>query len=114
MRALVTGAAGFIGLFLTKALIKKGYSVRGLLMPQENGDALSSLGVDIRRGDLTKPETLKGITTDIDIIFHLATRTLDWGTRKQFEPIMVGGTENLLADADENVSRFVYFSSILK
>lgn len=112
MRALVTGAGGFIGFYLTKTLVKKGHTVRGLLMPQENGDALSSLGVDIRRGDLTKPETLKGITADIDIIFHLATRTLDWGSKKQFEAIMVGGTKNLLADADKNTSRFVYFSSI--
>lgn len=38
--------------------------------------------------------------------------TLDWGTRKQFEIIMVDGTRNLLKGACGNVSRFVYGSSI--
>jgi nucleoside-diphosphate-sugar epimerase len=48
----------------------------------------------------------------MDIVFHLAARTLDWGTRKQFETVMVDGTRNLLEKSQGHVSRFVYCSSV--
>ena len=112
MNILITGAAGFIGSHLAKALTEQRHSVRGLLMPREDGDALEALGVDIRRGDLTRPDSLSGVTEDVDIVYHLAARTLDWGTRKQFEAIMVDGTRNLLEESRGQVARFVYCSSI--
>jgi len=112
MRYLVTGAAGFIGFHLAKKLVEQGNTVRGLLLPQENGADLEALGVEIRRGDLTRPDTLAGVAKDIDIVYHLAARTLDWGTRKQFEAVMVDGTRNLLVESEGLVSRFVYCSSL--
>jgi nucleoside-diphosphate-sugar epimerase len=112
VKALVTGAAGFIGSFLAKALLEKGHDVRGLLMRHENADDLEKLGMDIFRGDLTDPDTLKGVTGNTDVVFHLATRTLDWGTFRQFKTIMIDGTSNLLKESGGKISRFVYFSSI--
>lgn len=112
MKFLVTGAAGFIGYHLTKKLVEQGHTVRGLLLPQENGEALEEMGVEIRRGDLTRPDTLVGVAAGVDIVYHLAARTLDWGTRKQFETVMVDGTRNLLAELEGLVSRFVYCSSL--
>jgi nucleoside-diphosphate-sugar epimerase len=112
MKVLITGAAGFIGFNLTKALVEKGHSVRGLLLPQEDGQALEILGVEIFRGNLTAPDSLIGVANGMDIVFHLAARTLDWGTRKQFETVMVDGTRNLLETSCGHVSRFVYCSSV--
>lgn len=112
MNILITGAAGFIGFHLTKVLVEKGHSVRGLLLPQENGQALEKLGVDIFRGNLTQPDSLVGVAHGMDMVFHLAARTLDWGTRKQFETVMVDGTRHLLEASRGHVSRFVYCSSI--
>ena len=111
MNILITGAAGFIGLHLTQALVEKGHQVRGLLMPQEDGQVLEKLGVEIFRGNLTEPDTLKGLAEDMEVVFHLAARTLDWGSRRQFEAIMVDGTRNLLEESRE-LSRFVYCSSV--
>lgn len=112
MKALVTGAGGFIGTFLLKALNKKNYEIRGLFLPDEDGTFAEGLGVEIVRGDLTKPETISGICDGIDIVFHLATRVLDWGSVKIFKKVMVDGTGNLLVESSGKVKRFVYFSSI--
>jgi nucleoside-diphosphate-sugar epimerase len=112
MNILITGAAGFIGSHLTQALVEKGHSVRGLLLPQEDGQGLGKLGVEIFRGNLTRPDSLAGVADGMDIVFHLAARTLDWGTRKQFESVMVDGTRHLLEASRRHASRFVYCSSI--
>ena len=112
MHALVTGAAGFIGSHLSKELLMRGYAVKGLLLHHEDGSGLEELGMEIVRGDLTNPDSLKGVCRDIDTVFHLATRTLDWGSYKQFERVMVDGTLNLLNEARGQIKRFVYFSSI--
>ena len=112
MNILITGAAGFIGFHLTKELVKKGHRVRGLLLPQEDGKALEQMGVEIFRGNLTAPDSLEGAAHAMDIVFHLAARTLDWGTRKQFEVVMVDGTRNLLEASQGQIGRFVYCSSV--
>ena len=84
MKALVTGATGFIGSVLTKDLIGQGHQVRALALPGENTTALKKLGVEVLAGDLLKRETITGICDGIDTVFHLAGRVTDWGTREQF------------------------------
>lgn len=112
MKALVTGAGGFIGSHLAAELLKTGHTVRGLFFPGESTGGLEQMGMETVYGDLTDIESVRGFADGMDIVFHLATRTLDWGTRKQFESIMVGGTENLLNVCQGKAARFIYFSSI--
>jgi nucleoside-diphosphate-sugar epimerase len=112
MKALVTGATGFIGSFLTRRLIADGYRVRALALPAEDTNALQKLGGEIFRGDLTKLESLHGICDGIDIVFHLAGRVTDWGTKQQFYDAIYKATDNLLREAAGKASRFVYVSSI--
>ncbi len=112
MRALVTGATGFIGSVLVKELAARGHRVRALAFPEEQVYSLVQLGVEIVRGDLTVQESLRGICDGIDTVFHLAGRVTDWGTRKQFYSAIYNATENLLKEAAGKASRFVYTSSI--
>lgn len=117
MKALVTGLGGFIGSFLLEGLRKKNYKIRGLFLPGEDSAKAEKLGVEVFRGDLTKAETLSGICDGVDVVFHLATRVLDWGSMNAFRSVMVGGTENLLYETLDSelkgeVKRFVYFSSV--
>jgi len=112
MKALVTGAGGFIGRALVAGLHSRGYAVRGLFLPGEDAAAVEKLGVEVFRGDLTKPETLTGAADGVNLVFHLAARVLDWGRMDLFDRIMVRGTENLLAECRGKIDRFVYFSSI--
>ena len=112
MKALVTGAGGFIGSFLLRELKKRGYTIRTLFLPEEDAAEALELGVEITRGDITRRETLQGLTGGIDIVFHLATRVLDWGSMSLFRRVMVDGTRNLLEESRGAIKRFVYFSSL--
>lgn len=111
MKTLVTGATGFIGSVLVRELLKKGHAVRALAMEGEDITRLESAGVEVRRGDLMKKETLRGLCDGIDTVFHCAARVTDWGTRKQFYDAIFTATENLLGEAAGKSRRFVYLSS---
>ena len=112
MKALVTGATGFIGSVLVKELIARGHGVRALAFPEEKVSGLVKQGAEICRGDLTAPESLRGICDGIDTVFHLAGRVTDWGTKKQFYTAIYNATENLLKEAAGKAQRFVYVSSM--
>ena len=83
-RVLVTGARGFIGGFLCKRLLTEGHAVAAMATTENNTQYLRDMGMEVRVGDLTRPETIKRICDDIDIVVHLAARVGYAGTRKQF------------------------------
>lgn len=112
MKALVTGATGFIGSVLVRELIRQGHQIRALVLPAEDAGTLEKPGVEIVRGDLTQPATLKNLCHDVDTVFHLAGRVTDWGTKKQFYTAIYDATHHLLQEAAGAARRFVYVSSI--
>jgi nucleoside-diphosphate-sugar epimerase len=71
------------------------------------------MGVVIVRGDLTKPETIRGICDGIDTVYHLAARVTYWGTRKEFYDTIYEATKNLLEEAAGRARSFVYVSSVV-
>lgn len=93
---LVTGCTGYIGSHLTKKLLHIGKAVRGLVLPQEREHAteLADAGMEIWPGDLLIPATLQGITTNVNIIYHLAG--IHGATIQHIENVYVRGTHNLI------------------
>jgi len=92
MRALVTGAAGFLGRVLCRRLAGRGLAVRALV----RGPA-SDLpgGVELVRGDVTDPAALARAVPDCDMVFHLAG-VRRGATREDFRRTNAGGTRLLL------------------
>lgn len=112
MLALVTGATGFIGGRLCRELAARGVDVRALVLPGEGVDHIESFITEIARGNITSPLSLRGSADDVDIVFHLAARVVDWGTREDFYSSILDGTKNLLEECTGRTSRYVQVSSI--
>jgi len=112
MKAVVTGATGFLGSYLTRALIRRGDSVRILARTAERGAALHAAGAEVRLGDLGEPGSIQGIAEGMDVVFHLA-RSATSASAEVFERIDVQGTEQMLIEAERaGVRRFVYVGTL--
>jgi nucleoside-diphosphate-sugar epimerase len=114
-KVLVTGGSGFIGGRLAESLIKKGFAVRLLLREEGRADELLGMGAEPFRGDLTKPETLKGALEGVEEIYHSAARLGRWkDTTEDIRRVNVDGTRNLLElAAGAGIRHFLLVSSAI-
>ncbi|HZZ86011.1 MAG TPA: NAD-dependent epimerase/dehydratase family protein [Anaeromyxobacteraceae bacterium] len=72
MRALVTGAGGFLGNHLARALVERGHAVRALVRPGGARGDLGALPVEVVEGDATRLDDLRRAVRGCDLVFHLA------------------------------------------
>ncbi|MCD6116187.1 NAD-dependent epimerase/dehydratase family protein [bacterium] len=114
IKVFVTGATGFTGGHLARALNKKGYQVRCLVRSKEKGAGLESLGMELAVGDLTDKKSLVPALNGIDIVYHIAAVYREQNIpRKRFWEVNVEGTKNLLeASAETGIKRFVHCSTV--
>lgn len=114
MKALVTGATGFIGSHLVEELISRGCEVTCLVRKTSELKWIDGLKTDIIYGDCEEEDSLSYIPQDSEYVFHLAGLTK---ARKDedFFCVNVKGTENLLKAVSKksaDLKRFVYLSSL--
>jgi nucleoside-diphosphate-sugar epimerase len=114
MKALVTGAAGFLGGHLVDMLLERGDEVRAMVRPVEDISYLQSLkGVEIVKGDLTDVESLKRAVKGVQRVYNIAAKTGPWGLEEVYHAVNVRGlTDLILASMDAGVQRIVHTSSI--
>ncbi len=113
MRALVTGANGFIGRFLVEALLRRGCAVRCFTLEGERADWPDDESVEVVTGDICREETLTAAVQGVDYVFHLAGVKTVWDEATYFR-INVHGTKNLLhalLESGHRIRRFVFASS---
>jgi dihydroflavonol-4-reductase len=113
MKALLTGASGFIGGNLARELVRGGYSVRALIRPGANCRYLADLDLEVAGGDLLDRESLQRAVRGCDVVFHAAALyTFYTPDPKLIYKTNVEGTENLLAAClSAGVQRVVFTSS---
>lgn len=113
-RVMVTGATGFIGAAVSRALLRHGYQVRALVRPGARTDNLDGLAVEIVHGDLARPETLPAALAGCAALVHSAADYRLWTPDPDsVYRINVDGTRALLdAAADAGVQRVVYTGSV--
>jgi dihydroflavonol-4-reductase len=115
MHVLVTGATGFTGGQLARALRQRGHRVRALVRPRSLTKAkpLESLGIDIAPGDLTDPASLLPAASGIDVVYHVAATYREAGQPPSvYTEINVDGTRHILEAARAaRVRRVVHCST---
>lgn len=109
-RALVTGGGGFLGLYIVEALLADGWQVRVFCRGQYQ--ALLDLDVEVINGDLVDSGQITAACADIDVVFHVASKTGPWGNYQDFYATNVLGTENVIAGClAQGVKKLIYTSS---
>jgi len=112
MKAVVTGATGCIGTVLCRKLKAGGWKVRALVRPGREYGHIAEHISEIHTGNILAPESLEGLVAGADVVFHLAARVSDYGSKKQFYEPILDGTRNMLDACAGRVGRFVHVSSI--
>ncbi|HXI21111.1 MAG TPA: NAD(P)H-binding protein, partial [Gemmatimonadales bacterium] len=72
MKALVTGATGFVGSHLVEALVQHGAQVTALVRSPHKAEPLTRLGVRQVPGQLLDPDALRQAVAGQDRVFHVA------------------------------------------
>jgi len=72
LRVLVTGATGFTGGHLARALKARGDDVYAMVRTAAPSTSLADAGIQIRRGDLANPASLSAAVTGIDLVYNVA------------------------------------------
>ena len=110
MRALVTGANGFLGSYLVRHLLQQNYEVTAMTRRRDEG--LASLDVEMAHGDVRDFDSVLSACTGQDIVFHTAGISGIWGPWKKYYTTNTVGTRNVVdACVQSSVRRLIYTSS---
>ena len=110
MKALVTGGGGFLGGAIVSRLLARGDEVRSFARGSYLD--LTTLGVEVRRGDLADKFAVAEAVRGCDVIFHVAAKAGIWGAHEEYYRTNVVGTQNVLAACHQSgVRRLVCTSS---
>jgi dihydroflavonol-4-reductase len=113
MKALVTGATGFIGSAITRQLVSDGVDVKVLVRDTSDPRNLEGLNVERAHGDIRDADSMRAALRGCDTLFFAAAYFTHWARNpKQFYDVNVGGTKaSLRAALDAGVSKVVYTST---
>jgi dihydroflavonol-4-reductase len=113
-QALVTGARGFVGSAVAKALVEAGFPVRALVRPTSPRSHLDGVGVEFAEGDLRDAESVRRAMAGVRYVFHVAADYRLWARNPaEITEVNVAGTRTIMTEAQRaGVERIVYTSSV--
>jgi dihydroflavonol-4-reductase len=114
MTTLVTGATGFVGSAVARALLARGEAVRVLARPGGDRRNLAGLSVELAEGDLHDRASLERACHGCGALYHVAADYRLWVPKpEEIYEANVGGTRALMEAASAaGVARIVYTSSV--
>ena len=110
----LTGANGFVGSHLVRALLERGHRVRALIRPQADRSRVRDLPVEWITGDLHDRDALRQGCAGVRWVIHAAAK-VKAPDLAAYRHANAAGTANLLQAALQSPSgleRFVYLSSM--
>lgn len=109
-QVLITGGGGFLGKVLARKCVQRGDKV--FSFSRTSRTELSVLGVIQIIGDVTDKSAVAAAARGMDVVFHLAARTGNWGRLGPFYKTNVKGTRNVIeACRGSQVKVLVYTST---
>jgi nucleoside-diphosphate-sugar epimerase len=112
--AVVTGAGGFIGRALCRALGAAGADVVGGEIATEARGAVEATGARFEQADVRDPARMAELLAGADLVFHTAAFIHEGGQMDEFVDLNLRGTVNVLDRAAEaGVGRVVHLSSVV-
>ena len=114
MKIFVTGATGFVGHHVARALAAEGADLRILVRKTSNLRNVEGIRGETHVGDLGDPDSIKPALEDCDAVMHVAADYRLWIPKPdEMYKANVDGTRELLRMAREaGVRRVVYTSSV--
>ncbi len=114
MKVFLTGATGFVGHHVARALADDGARLRMLVRKTSNLDHLEGIKGETHVGDLGEPESIRAALAGCGAVVHVAADYRLWiPDPEAMYRVNVEGTRELLRMAREaHVPRFVYTSSV--
>ena len=111
MKALVTGAGGFLGRSVVNCLLERGYAVRAIVRPSSPRPPWPDK-VEVFRADLRVEQDLAPAFDGVDAVLHLAAAT-SGNEDMQFASTVVATERFLDAMAKSTVKRLIHVSSLV-
>ncbi len=110
MNTLVTGAGGFLGLYIVEQLVARGDRVRAFCRSRYG--ELNALGVETVQGDVRDVSAVASACRGVEVVFHVAGIAGIWGPWRDYYEINTLGAQHVIDGCrQQSVGRLVYTSS---